>query len=169
MFPLHQSAHWWFLHKGYTALVTTILGELLLFLAILPSYALGWEPGCGDLVILGPQTQRGPSSGSLGLWVEMIWKYKLSPDWLVLTKAFAKHWRGRDWLKKSWQLGRLLWMPCTPPSPYVYKATCCTALFTALQKTVYIFPQSEAASRYFIARKSHGSFFSPSNCLRLYI
>lgn len=32
-------------------------------------------------------------------WVEIIWKNKLSPDILVLTKALAEHWRGRDWLK----------------------------------------------------------------------
>lgn len=38
---------------------TAVLGKPLLFLAILPSYTLGWEPGCGDSAILGPQTQRG--------------------------------------------------------------------------------------------------------------
>lgn len=104
-------------------------------------------------------------------WVEMIWKNKLSCDILVLTKALAEHRRGRDWLKKLWQLGRLLWMRWTPPLSYVYKATCCTALFiaqTAQQKTVSIFPMGEAASGYFTARKSHRSFFFPSRCLRLY-
>lgn len=91
----------------------------------------------------------------------MIWKNKLSPDILVLTKALAEYWRGRDWLKKLWQLGRLLWMLRTPPLLYVYKATCCTALFiaqTPQQKTVSIFPMGEAASGYFTARKSHRSF-----------
>lgn len=103
-------------------------------------------------------------------WVEMIWKNKLSPDILVLTKALAEHWRGRDWLKKLWQLGRLLWLQCTPPLLYVYKATCCTAFFiaqTPQQKTVSIFPMGEAASGYFTARKSHRSFFFPSCCFRL--
>lgn len=91
----------------------------------------------------------------------MIWKNKLSPNILVLTKAVAEHWRGRDWLKNLWQLGRLLWMWCTPPLLYVYKATCCTALFiaqTPQQKTVSIFPMGEAASGYLTARKSHRSF-----------
>lgn len=31
----------------------------------------------------------------VGPWVELIWKYKLNPDLLVLIKASAKHWRDR--------------------------------------------------------------------------
>lgn len=57
--PLQQCVHWWFLQKGHTVLGTAVLGKSLLFLAILPSYTLGWEPGCRDPAILGPQTQRG--------------------------------------------------------------------------------------------------------------
>lgn len=57
--PLHQSVRWWFLQKGHTVLGTAVLGKPLLFLAILLSYTLGWEPACGDPAILGPQTQRG--------------------------------------------------------------------------------------------------------------
>lgn len=54
VFPLQRFVHWWFLHKGYTALETTVQEKPVLFLAILPSYALGWKPGCAALIILRP-------------------------------------------------------------------------------------------------------------------